>query len=90
MNRKKIICFQQHNNNENSNSEVFYLNISGNFLKCIRWIYALRFVACKISVDVRLFYFKLLDAKVSPFAFRATFAEMNWQVHSICSCVIRD
>ena len=57
----------------------------------IKWLYALRFVTCKVSVDAFSFsYSKLLLAKLCLFAFGATFAEWHWQFISIRSCFIRD
>ena len=57
----------------------------------IMWLYALRFVTCKVSVDAfSLLYSKLLLAKLSLFVFGATFADWQWQFISICSCFIRD
>ena len=54
----------------------------------IMWLYALRFVTCKVSVDAfSLYCFKLLFAKLSLFVFGA---ELHWQFDSICSCFIRD
>ena len=57
----------------------------------IMWLYALRFVTCKVSVDaLSLLYFKLLLAKLCLFVFGAYFAERHWQFISICSCCICD
>ena len=54
----------------------------------ILWLYALRFVTYKGSVDAfSLLYSKLLLAKLSLFVFGA---EWHWQFISICSCFIRD
>ena len=57
----------------------------------IRWLYTLRFVTCKVSVDAfSLSSSELLFAKLCPFIFGATFAESYWQFISICSCFVRD
>ena len=54
-------------------------------------LYALQFVACKVSVDgFSLLYSKLLHAKLSLFVFGANFAESHWQVIMISSCFIRE
>ena len=54
----------------------------------IMWLYALRFVACKFSVDgFSLSYSKLLIAKLSLFVFDA---ESHWQFVGIGNCFIRD
>ena len=57
----------------------------------IMWLYPLRFVTCKDSLDTfNLLYSKLLHAKLSLFVFVATFAESHWQVISVYSCFICD
>ena len=53
------------------------------------WLYAIRFVTFKVSVNAfSLLYSKLLHAKLSLFVFGAPFAELHWQVINICSCFI--
>ena len=90
---EKVICFNRHNNNENSIKNFltqFILQFVEKYSFYIMWLYALGFVTCKVSVDVSLFHSKLLHAKLSLFVFGSIFAELDWQLISICSCFIRD
>ena len=52
----------------------------------IMWLYALRFVTCKVCVDAfSLLYSKLLLANLYLFVFSATVVELHSQFISICS-----
>ena len=68
---KKPICFKQQ---QSFISLIFEMH---DFY--ITWLYALRFVTCKVSVDVfSLLYSKLLLAKLCLLLFGATFADLHW------------
>ena len=71
-----MICFEQLENFEWSISEIFSSKISSIFYDMrslnLMWPYALRFVACKLSVYVfSLLYSQLLFAKLGLFVFEA-------------------
>ena len=57
----------------------------------IMWLYVLRFVINKVSMDAfNVLHSKFLLAKLSLFVFGATFAESIWQLISIFSCYVGD
>ena len=92
MNRKKIICFKNINN-EKLDFRKFLIQYVSQFFDMrnlnIMWLYAVRFVTCKVSVDAFRLYSNLFLAKLSLFEFGVTFAEWHWQFICMFSCLIR-
>ena len=96
MKRKKQVV-SNNNNNENSISEISkYSNqyISQFFellYLYIIWLYALRFVACKVSVDVfSLLIIQIVPCKVESICIWCHFCLMVWLfIRDLCLSIVK-